>query len=131
MLLPALIIAVLLLVNAFFVVAEFAIVGVQRSAIDARASRHDRLARLVLGVLDEPRRKDLYIATAQIGITLEIESPATADQIKAYLPAIRNAILLIIALFFLLFIVLSVVNRKSSSSLNDNDRAVRVRRALQ
>ena len=70
MLLPALIIAVLLLVNAFFVVAEFAIVGVQRSAIDTRASRHDRLARLVLGVLDDPRRKDLYIATAQIGITL-------------------------------------------------------------
>ena len=69
MLLPVLIIFVLLLVNAFFVVAEFAIVGVQRSAIDARASRHDRLARLVQGVLDDPRRKDLYIATAQIGIT--------------------------------------------------------------
>ena len=70
MLLPVLIITVLLLVNAFFVVAEFAIVGVQRSAIDARASRHDRLARLVQGVLDDPRRKDLYIATAQIGITV-------------------------------------------------------------
>ena len=70
MLVPVLIIFVLLLVNAFFVVAEFAIVGVQRSAIDARAARHDRLARLVQGVLDDPRRKDLYIATAQIGITV-------------------------------------------------------------
>jgi CBS domain containing-hemolysin-like protein len=69
-LLAVLIIFVLLLVNAFFVVAEFAIVGVQRSAIDARASRDDRLAKLVQGVLDEQRRKDLYIATAQIGITL-------------------------------------------------------------
>jgi len=67
---PVLIIVVLLLVNAFFVVAEFAIVGVPRSAIDARASRNDRLARLVLGVLDDPRRRDLYIATAQIGITV-------------------------------------------------------------
>jgi CBS domain containing-hemolysin-like protein len=65
-----LIIVVLLLVNAFFVVAEFAIVGVQRSAIDARASKHDRLAKLVLSVLDDPKRKDLYIATAQIGITV-------------------------------------------------------------
>jgi len=37
----------------------------------------------------------------------------------------RNPILLIIALFFLLFIVLSVVNRKSSTSVNDTDRAVR------
>ena len=70
MLVPALIIIVLLLVNAFFVVAEFAIVGVPRSAIDARASRNDRLAKLVQGVLDEPRRKNLYIATAQIGITV-------------------------------------------------------------
>ena len=42
----------------------------------------------------------------------------------------RNPILLIIALFFLLFIVLSVVNRKSSSSLNDTDRAVRTSQAI-
>jgi CBS domain containing-hemolysin-like protein len=70
MLAPVLIIFVLLLVNAFFVVAEFAIVGVPRSAIDARASRNDRLAKLVRGVLDDPKRKDLYIATAQIGITV-------------------------------------------------------------
>ena len=46
MLVPLLIILVLLLVNAFFVVAEFAIVGVPRSAIDARAAGNDRLARL-------------------------------------------------------------------------------------
>ena len=70
MLVTILVIVVLLLVNAFFVVAEFAIVGVQRSAVDARASRHDRLAKLVLSVLDDPKRKDLYIATAQIGITV-------------------------------------------------------------
>src|SRR5260370_41610255 len=70
MLVSAAIIVVLLLVNAFFVVAEFAIVGVPRSAIDARASRNDRLAKMVQAVLDDPKRKDLYIATAQIGITL-------------------------------------------------------------
>jgi CBS domain containing-hemolysin-like protein len=70
MLIPILIIFLLLLINAFFVVAEFAIVGVPRSAIDARASRNDRLAKLVQGVLDDPRRRDLYIATAQIGITV-------------------------------------------------------------
>lgn len=43
----------------------------------------------------------------------------------------RNPILIIIALFFLLFIVLSIVNRKSSSSLGDTDRAVRTNQALQ
>jgi hypothetical protein len=42
----------------------------------------------------------------------------------------RNPILLIIALFFLLFIVLSVINRKSSTSLNDTDRAVRTNQTL-
>ncbi|MEO8526027.1 MAG: flagellar basal body-associated FliL family protein [Caldimonas sp.] len=34
---------------------------------------------------------------AQIGITLEVESPVFADQMKGYMPAVRNAILMIIA----------------------------------
>ena len=34
---------------------------------------------------------------AQIGITLEVESSMFADQMKGYMPAVRNAILMIIA----------------------------------
>jgi flagellar FliL protein len=34
---------------------------------------------------------------AQIGITLELESTVFADQVKAYMPAVRNAILLLLA----------------------------------
>ena len=34
---------------------------------------------------------------AQIGITLEIDDPKTADQLKAYMPAIRNGILMVLA----------------------------------
>jgi flagellar FliL protein len=34
---------------------------------------------------------------AQVGITLELDSGVSADQIKAYMPAIRNAILLSLA----------------------------------
>ncbi len=34
---------------------------------------------------------------AQIGITLELENGVAGDQIKAYMPAIRNAVLLILA----------------------------------
>jgi len=34
---------------------------------------------------------------AQIGVTFELESNAASEQIKAYMPAIRNAILLVLA----------------------------------
>ena len=70
MLLTLVIIFLLLLLNAFFVAAEFAIVSAPRMAIDARAAQQDRLARLVQGVLKNPARQDRYIATAQIGITV-------------------------------------------------------------
>jgi flagellar FliL protein len=34
---------------------------------------------------------------AQIGITLEIDDPKVADQLKAYMPSIRNGILMVLA----------------------------------
>src|SRR4051812_21554609 len=70
MILTIAIIFMLLLLNAFFVAAEFAIVSAPRSAIDTRAARHDRLARMVQSVLKEQPRQNRYIATAQIGITV-------------------------------------------------------------
>ena len=68
MVVPILIIAGLILLNAIFVAAEFAIVGAPRAAIEAGA-RTNALARLVHSVLSEPARQDRYIATAQIGVT--------------------------------------------------------------
>ena len=60
----------LLLLNALFVAAEFAIVGAPRAAIDNRAAKRQPLARLVQSVLRDAKRQDRYIATAQIGITV-------------------------------------------------------------
>ena len=61
--------AVLILVaaNAFFVAAEFALVGARRSRIDQLADAGDRAARRVQYIL---KHLDLYISSAQLGITL-------------------------------------------------------------
>ena len=65
-----LITAALLLANAVFVAAEFALVGAPRAAVEHKAQQGDRLARRVLAILTSPVQQDRYVATAQLGITL-------------------------------------------------------------
>ena len=67
---PLGVIAALILVNGLFVAAEFAIIGVPKASVDRRAAEGDRLARRVALILDDPRRQDRFIATAQLGITI-------------------------------------------------------------
>lgn len=66
---PALIVATLIVLNGLFVAAEFAIVGCSRARIDQAERRGKRLARFVQRVLKTARSQDRYIATAQLGIT--------------------------------------------------------------
>ena len=64
------VILVLLLANALFVAAEFAIVGVPRTSVERLASRGNTLARRVMRILEHAKRRDRYLATTQIGVSL-------------------------------------------------------------
>ncbi len=67
---PTLIVSVLILLNGFFVAAEFAIVGVPKASIERLAQAGSWSARRVRRLLANPRDVDRFIATAQLGITL-------------------------------------------------------------
>ncbi len=62
-----LLVLVLVLLNAFFVAAEFALVAVRRSRIDQMAAEGDRSAQVVQRALSQ---LDRYISGTQLGITL-------------------------------------------------------------
>ena len=62
-----LLVGVLVVVNAFFVAAEYALVRVRRTQIEALAAQGSGLAKVVLHALNHLSR---YIAGVQVGITL-------------------------------------------------------------
>ena len=66
---PLRLIIVLLLVlgNAIFVAAEYALVTGRRSRLEERAERGGRGARTALRLMDDPVR---FISTVQVGITI-------------------------------------------------------------
>jgi magnesium and cobalt exporter, CNNM family len=86
-------VVVLVLANAFFVAAEFALVGARRTRLDEMARAGDRKARLARRAVQS---LDRYISATQLGITLAslglgwIGEPALAGLIGgafAWLPA--------------------------------------------
>jgi CBS domain containing-hemolysin-like protein len=64
------IIFLLVIANGLFVAAEFAIVGAPRASIEHQAGQGSLLAQRVMRILENPKRQDRYIATAQVGISV-------------------------------------------------------------
>ena len=65
-----LVVTALILVNAVYVAAEFASIGVRRARIQQMAADGHTLASWLLPVLQSPAALDRYISACQIGITL-------------------------------------------------------------
>jgi CBS domain containing-hemolysin-like protein len=57
----------LVLMNGFFVAAEFALVGARRSKLQEMHDAGDRLAKMAMRALDH---LDRYISATQLGITM-------------------------------------------------------------
>jgi putative hemolysin len=65
-----LIVALLIGLNALFVAGEFSAVSARKTRVQQLAEKDNRLARLLLPVIQDPHRLDHYIAASQVGITL-------------------------------------------------------------
>jgi putative hemolysin len=103
LLLRLLLIVVLIVANAFFVVAEYALVTARRSALQQLAEESAR-ARLVLRLMDEPVR---VISTVQVGITgLGILLGAVGEPAlsELFAPVLAAGIALVLALIIVTFL---------------------------
>ena len=86
------IIVALVLANAFFVAAEFALVGSRKTRLEAMAEAGDGKARLALKALQSLRR---YISATQLGITLAslglgwVGEPALAHLFEGWFAGLR------------------------------------------
>jgi putative hemolysin len=64
------VVALLIFVNALYVTAEFGTVSVRKTRISQMAASGNRLARLLLPIMEDSRALDQYVAACQIGITV-------------------------------------------------------------
>ncbi|HML20720.1 MAG TPA: hemolysin family protein [Aggregatilinea sp.] len=65
-----LVVTLMLAINALYVAGEFATVSARKPRITQLAHEGNRLAQMLLPVIEDPHRLDSYIAASQVGITL-------------------------------------------------------------
>ncbi len=101
-------VGVLILLNAFFVAAEYALVTARRTRIHELAHGGDRRARLVLKITAQPPQ---FIAAMQLGVTLTslgigaVGEPALAHVFETWLAALLSVVLGFLIITFLHVVV--------------------------
>lgn len=65
-----LVVVILISLNGLFVAAEIGTVGARRARVAQEATEGNRMAQLLLPILESPSQLDNYIAACQLGITL-------------------------------------------------------------
>jgi magnesium and cobalt exporter, CNNM family len=96
-------VAALLLLNAFFVAAEYALVTVRRTRLREMAEAGNRRARLVLVLTEQPSR---FIAAMQLGVTVtSLGIGALGEQAleRVFDPVMATVIAVVISLLLLTF----------------------------
>lgn len=64
------VVAIMIFFNALYVAAEFATVSSRRSRISQLAGQGNRMAQMLLPIMQDSKKLDRYVATCQIGITI-------------------------------------------------------------
>lgn len=64
------VVATMIFFNALYVAAEFATVSSRRTRISQLAGQGNRMAQLLLPIMQDSKKLDTYVATCQIGITI-------------------------------------------------------------
>ncbi|WP_420630740.1 hemolysin family protein [Candidatus Leptofilum sp.] len=64
------VVAIMIFFNALYVAAEFATVSSRRTRVSQMAGQGNRMAQLLLPIMQDSKKLDTYVATCQIGITI-------------------------------------------------------------
>lgn len=64
------VVAIMIFFNALYVAAEFSTVSARRTRVSQLAGQGNRMAQLLLPIMQDSKMLDRYVATCQIGITI-------------------------------------------------------------